>query len=38
MCTAIFVTSAPENSFGKFQLAAPATSLGSFVYMGYRDK
>jgi hypothetical protein len=36
--TAIFVTSAPENSFGKFQLAALFASRGSFVYMAYRVK
>jgi hypothetical protein len=35
MCTAIFVISAPENSFGKFQLAVPLTPRGSFVYMTY---
>jgi hypothetical protein len=35
MCTAIFVTTAPENSFGKFQLAVPLAPRGSFVYMTY---
>jgi hypothetical protein len=35
MCTAIFITSAPENSFGKFQLAARLAPRGSFVYMTY---
>jgi hypothetical protein len=35
--TAIFVTSAPENSIGMFQLAALFASRGSTVYMACRS-